>query len=606
MSQDLIEEAMLEMSEILEGYTGLSREIIYKKISEPPRKEFGDLSTPLKGANAPDKIIGKKYIKEINKVGIYYNAVINVDNLFSSLFSQLDDRYGFPEKKTGRRTVVEHTSANPIHPLHIGALRNAVIGDALARFLSYMGDEVTTRFYVNDSGRQVGVLAYGLEKLHWPSPLPSIKADYFYGLVYASTSTIVDIVKLSKTPNDKGKIDELVAIAKELSERFPEFWKLKEEIEKDADPEAEINRILKEYEEGNNEYKERIRKFVNEILNGFNETLSNLGVSFNFYDYESELLWSGKVKKIIDEILSSPHVIYHKDAKAISFEKLPEDVKDILKIPRGLKIPPLVVTRKDGTSLYTIRDIAYTLEKFKNSDLVINVIAEEQTIPQIQLRAALYLLGFTRIAENLYHYSYAMVNLEGTKMSGRRGRYVTIDELFNAVESVVKQKILEKNGDISTSASLARSAIRYAILSASATKPLSFSVNRVTDLNENSGPYLQYTYVRANSIMSKFTGELNLELADTKDIVNTKRDILISIAKFPYILKITYESLQLENLTIYIKNLADLFNSWYSRERILQEEDERKKTSRLYLVKGVKTVLGNSFNALGIDKVEKM
>jgi len=144
------------------------------------------------------------------------------------------------------------------------------------------------------------------------------------------------------------------------------------------------------------------------------------------------------------------------------------------------------------------------------------------------------------------------------------------------------------------------------MLSTSAKKPLSFSVERATDLEQNSGPYLQYTYVRAYNILNKSTEKLEVERADPGDLVGEKRRILIQVSKFPEVVDQTYYTLQLETLANYVKDLADSFNRWYSSERVLQEADQGKRMTRLLLVKAVETVLRNSFEVLGIDPLTRM
>ncbi|MEM3271138.1 MAG: arginine--tRNA ligase, partial [Metallosphaera sp.] len=282
-----------------------------------------------------------------------------------------------------------------------------------------------------------------------------------------------------------------------------------------------------------------------------------------------------------------------------------EEIRRELRIPEGLEIPPLVLTRSDGTTLYTVRDIAYTIRKFisTNAEQVINVIAEQQSVPQIQLRAALYLLGYPEMAKNLIHYSYSMVTLPGTTMSGRLGRYISLDEIYDKVMLTVLEKTKDRGGV--NVAEIVNSAIRYAIISVSANRPITFNVSKVTNFEQNSGPYLQYTYVRAYNILAKYPHEINLNV-DYTDVVMEKRKILMALLKFPEVFKVSADSLQPETLVSYLRSLADSFNSWYDKERVIQEPDERKRMTRLNLVKGVETVIRNGLQVLGISSLTKM
>lgn len=582
------------------------------KIAIPPREEMGDLSFPLGKERIEIGIIkGKKFIREVRQQGIYLNAFLDEKEVFRSLFP-MDRGFGIKGQIVHKgRILVEHTSANPVHPLHIGHLRNSVLGDTLVRLLRETGHEVKSHFYVNDSGRQVGILAYGLEKIGWREPPSGAKPDIWYGIVYAMTNTILEIKELKAvaetgSPEDRLRLDEKVAIASELRERDSKlFDELSSAIMEDPDPEGRVGEIIRLYESGDPEIGGKIRLAVNRILSGFEQTLSRLGASFNSYDYESDLLWRGDVGNIIRSALRTQYVMDYKGTKALRLDLSPEEKKN-LKIPPGYEIPPLVLMRNDGTSLYTVRDIAYTLKKFEEADFVINVIAEQQTSAQSQLRAALYLLGYIREAENLLHYSYSMVRLEGGKMSGRSGKYVTVDQLIDTVKAAVEPKVKEKGGDPSISEALAIGAIRYAILSVSASKVIDFSIGRATDLEQNSGPYLQYTYVRALSVLRKAGGMANLDEADLSDIGGDKRKILMLIAKFPDVIGHVLKTLSIEDLASYTRSLADLFNSWYGKERILLDNDRGKTVTRLAITQGVETVLGNSLRIMGIPLLTSM
>jgi Arginyl-tRNA synthetase len=330
---------------------------------------------------------------------------------------------------------------------------------------------------------------------------------------------------------------------------------------------------------------------------------------FDNFDYESDLLWNNDVKLVLDFALTSVAKINYKGTAALDLQNyIDDDIRKEIRIPIGLEIPPLVLMRSDGTTLYTVRDIAYTIYKFRqfNADEVINVIAEQQSVPQMQLRAALYILGWKKFAINLIHFSYGMVTLQGMKMSGRLGKYISLDEVYDKVAEVVKAKIEEKKGILENLNEIVNSAIRYAIISVSANKPVSFDVKRVANFEENSGPYLQYTYARAYNILSKSTENLDISKIDENELKNEKRTLLLMIAKFPDIFINSVDHLQPEVLTVFLRRLADVFNSWYDKERVLQEPDESKRITRLFIVKGVETVLRNGLNTLGIASLTRM
>ncbi|AWR97788.1 arginine--tRNA ligase [Acidianus sulfidivorans JP7] len=616
-----LEKAKEEMVDYLSKILEVDKSKILNSI-EYPKSEIADISLPLPSVTKKrdlDIQYSGYLIKEMARDKIFINARLNETTLMKEIFSNFDVNYGIIKTEKPLKIVVEHTSANPIHPLHVGHLRNAIIGDTLVRLLKARGHVVNSRFYVNDGGRQVALLIYGLSKLGYPDPPEGEKKDSWLGLIYAITNVILEIRKVTeelKTASDQeykekiSKRDELVGIASDLQSKNQEYFdKIVNGVNNDKDPEAEISRIIQLYENGDNKIKQIVRKYVNYALEGFKESLEKLHIHFDNFDYESDLLWSGSVRKILDLSLESIARISYKGTVALDLQKFIDDqAREELKIPKGFELPPLVLMRSDGTSLYTVRDIAYTLYKFSqfNADEVINVIAEQQSVPQIQLRAALYILGYPEVAKKLIHYSYGMVTVQGIKMSGRLGRYISFDTIYEKVSDVVKAKVQEKNGIMENAGEITNAAIRYAIVSVSANKPVSFNISRVANFEENSGPYLQYTYARAYNILNKASDKLDVEKIDPNDIKNEKRQILIMIAKFPEVFMNSADYLQPENLVAFLRTLADTFNSWYDKERVIQEQDEKKRITRLLIVKGVEAVLRNGLNVLGINSLTRM
>ncbi len=620
-----IGDAKLELAKIASPALGVDETSLLKYITYPPRKDQGDLSIALPQVTKEykDKVslldgLKGKLIKEVKVTGIYLNAFLSEESLFSFLLTMPED-YGIEKTEKPLNFVVEHTSANPIHPLHIGHLRNSILGDVVARMLRARGHKVNVRFYVNDTGRQVAILIYGLKRLGYPEPPSGVKKDYWLGQIYAMTNVIMEIHSLKKEmdnlPEDskergekQSKMDELVGSANALREKMPDVFDRLADAMLGVDHDSEVSKIIELYEGGNDDMKRIVRKYVGYALEGFKESLSKLHISFDVFDFESDLLWSGEVKKIINSLLSSPAKFNHKGAIAINLEEyLDSNSRKDLSIPEGLEIPPLVLMRSDGTTLYTTRDIAYTLRKFRefNANRVINVIAEQQMVPQIQLRASLYLAGYKTEAENLIHFSYGMVNLQGMKMSGRMGKYISLDDIYSMIEEITRSKVNEKKGVVENIGEIVNSAIRYPLLSVAPNKPVSFNVNNVVNFDQNSGPYLQYTYARAFNVLSKNETSLDSSV-NYDDIKAEKRDILLLIAKFPEVFSKACDELAPEDLVAFLRQVADTFNSWYDKERILQEQDKTKRMTRLYIVKGVETILRNGLEVLGIVPLKRM
>ncbi|MGC8974769.1 MAG: arginine--tRNA ligase [Thermoprotei archaeon] len=610
-------------------------------IEEPPKREFGDLSIHLvrlsKSCNISLESLISLLASSLEKldivekvvvVGSYMNIFINYAVFSPQVLNTIvshDRRYGAINNYVRKRVIVEYVSANPVHPLHLGSGRNAVLGDFLYRLNKFLGNEVQRRYYINDVGLQAAFLAYGYRKLGFPEIPPGIKPDHYLGLVYAATTTIIDVLKLKKLLKEaeasgdfsraselRNEIDSLMSDLSRLAEIIPnEVNVLSEKIASEEDPEAEIQKILRGYEMGEPEYL-FVRKVCSRVIEGIKETLEKMNVGIDVWDWESDLVWEGKVDEVLKKASESNYFGFHKGAPALFFNELLSvgGLRKRLRIPEALEVPPLILKRSDGTTLYTTRDIAYTLKKFRefSADEVVNVIAIEQTLSQAQLRLALYALGYEKEAENLIHYSYEMVNLPGALMSGRRGRYVTVDELLEKLNEMVKNLMRERGSEVSEEQALkiARSAIKYAVLSVSPSKTLTIDLKKILDLKQNSGPYIQYTYVRAKSVVEK-AGNFVLDVVDyARAGKEPMRTLIFELSKFPEVVFSVASSKQPEDLISYANNLATLFNKFYESEPILREPDEGFRALKIAVTYSILVVLRNIMEICGVDILEKI
>jgi arginyl-tRNA synthetase len=621
-------------------YTEISR--IKSIIEEPPSPDFGDIGIPVPRLmqlcgldfHEASEIIKEalnniEFVREVKQVKHYIDAFIDAEKYSKIVFEALrksDGKYGYIENETKKRIVVEYVSANPVHPLHVGSGRNAALGEFVAKIYEIKGHTVQRRYYIDDMGLQVAYLAYGYSKLKHPNPPENLKIDHWLGLLYAVTHTIVDIVHLKKEVlalKDKGNYEEynlkhrelmeLVGILSELRSKMPEVVdKLVTEIQRDENPREIIEDIMRKYEKGDPTVTHLVKTVVSLVIEGIRHTLERLGIAMDKWDWESDLIKEGLVKEILEKASKSPYYVIHKGVPALDFRSIlkNEAIRDYLRIPKTLEIPPLILVRSDGTTLYTTRDIAYSLKKFRDfsADAVINVIAVEQTLPQAQIRLALYALGYTNEAKNLYHYSYEMVNLPGTKMSGRRGKYITIDQVLDELRFRVEELMKERgNNNEELVEKIARSAFKYVMLSASPTKPVTFNISKAVDLSSNSAPYLQYSYARASGVLRKYGKPIDWENICYKCTeVSDRKKLVWFIGKFPAILNKVAEDLTPEILTTYLNNLADVFNSWYSKEQIIREPNEGERNLKLAITYGVREIIKNGLYVLGLDAPERI
>jgi arginyl-tRNA synthetase len=558
----------------------------------------------------------------------YINFYVNFPK-FSALtlqsIKQLNSDYGFVKTDEPQKIIVEHTSVNPLHPIHIGQARNPMLGDALARILECRGHKVSRHYYIDDVGRQSSVVAYGYAKLGRPKPTE--KSDLFVGKIYTVTSCIVEINRLKRmrelavavnSADDVVKvnkdIDEWMSIAAELKEKYPVLFEaLMAKIGEDENPEEEINRLNRAYEDGEPKAKALIREVSDLCLEGFRETMRRVGVMYDSWDWESDFVWSTQVSEVLARLKASPFVYNEEGVVKFDAEKVVKvlNLKAKLGLSEDHEVPPLTLGRADGTTLYTTRDIAYTLWKFKQAQKVINVIGMEQSLAQLQLKIALYALGYDEFAENFVHFAYNLVTLPGYKMSSRRGHYITFDQVLDeavqrAFEEVSKRSpMLSEEEKRKIADFVGLGAVRYALVDVDSGKPVVFTWERVLNFETNSAPYVQYTHARACSILRKAAREPEkpgFELLTER----LERELVLSLAVFPDTFVEATEYLKPNLIADYANALADKFNTFYNAFPVIKAESPQLSDARIALTQAIQIVMHNALDLIGLVAPEKM
>jgi arginyl-tRNA synthetase len=613
-------------------------------LNKPPNPEFGQLASSLcfelaKKLNQKPNDLAAHLAKAVDKhdfsllekvtaAGGYVNFHVNFPK-FSALtlksIRQLDSTYGFIKTEKPAKVIVEHTSVNPLHPIHIGQARNPMIGDALARILTSRGHTVSRHYYIDDVGRQSSVVAYGYAKLG--EPKPDEKPDHFVGKIYTLTSCLVELNRLTRelelakavsASDDVAKvtkqIDEWVSIAAELEEKFPAlFAKLLAKIGGEENPEEEINRLNRAYEDGEPEAKRLIREVSELCLEGFRETQARVEICYDSWDWESDFVWSSQVSEVLQKLKDSPFVYTEGGVLEFDAEKVARvlGLKAKLGLREDYEVPPLTLVRADGTTLYTTRDVAYTLWKFGRAEKVINVIGMEQSLAQLQLKIALYALGHARCADNFVHFAYNLVTLPGYKMSSRRGRYITFDEVlheaveraFDEVSKRSPQLSDEEKRDIADFVGLG--AVRYALVDVDPSKPVVFTWDRVLNFETNSAPYVQYTHARACSILRKAAREP--ESADFELLrEQLERELVLFLAGFPDVFVEATEYLKPNLISGFTSALADKFNPFYNALSVIKAKSKELSDARIALTDAVRIVLRNALTLIGVVAPERM
>jgi arginyl-tRNA synthetase len=558
----------------------------------------------------------------------YLNFHVNFPK-FSALtletIKELKFEYGFVKTSQPTKIIVEHTSVNPLHPIHIGQARNPMLGDALARILECRGHKVSRHYYIDDVGRQSSVVAYGYNKLGRPKP--TVKPDLFVGKIYTVTSCLVEINRLKRardlaitvnSVDDLAKvnkeIDEWMSIAAELKDKHPALFEaLTDKIGMDANPEEEINRLNRAYEDGEPHARQLIREVSDLCLEGFRETMKRVGVIYDSWDWESDFVWSTQVSEVLQKLKTSPFVFSEKGVVEFDAEKVIQvlDLKGKLGLSENNEVPPLTLGRADGITLYTTRDIAYTLWKFKRAQKVINVIGMEQSLAQLQLKVALYALGVDEYAENLVHFAYNLVTLPGYKMSSRRGHYITFDDVLDeavhrAFEEVSKRSPMLSDDEKRKIANfVGLGAVRYALVDVDPSKPVVFTWERVLNFETNSAPYVQYTHARACSILRKAEREAEAPAYELL-VEKLERELVMNLAAFPDAFAEATEYLKPNLIADYANALADKFNTFYNALPVLKADSEGLIDARLTLTQAIEIVMHNALKLIGVVAPDKM
>jgi arginyl-tRNA synthetase len=614
-------------------------------IEKPPNPEFGQLASslcfelakklqekPLALAERLAKAVDSSKFSLITSVAAAGGGYVNFHVDFAKFSAltlesarKLEAEYGFVKTDRPLKIIVEHTSANPLHPLTIGTARNPVLGDTLARLLRSRGHAVSRHFYIDDVGRQSSVIAYGYEKLG--KPKPEGKPDHFIGKIYTITSCLVEINRLKKelenaksvsaaeeTAKITKELDDWVSIAAELKDKYPAlFDELLEKIVKDKNPEDSIKILNKAYEVGEEKAKKLIRDVCELCLEGFRQTLGRIDVSYDSWDWEGDFVWGGRVDEVFQKLKKSPYTFTEGGVLEFDAGKVVEqqELWTKLGIKEGHEIPPLTLGRADGTTLYTTRDTAYTLWKFERAEKVINVIGIEQSLAQLQLKIALYALGYGKMADNLIHFAYNLVTLPGYKMSSRRGRYITFDEVMDEAVKRAYEEVSKRSPQLSDKEKqeianfVGLGAVRYALVDVDISKPVVFTWDRVLNFEKNSAPYIQYTHARACSILKKAverTGESAFELLNE----NLEHEIILALASFPDTFLEAAEYLKPNLIADYANSLADKFNTFYNAFPVIRAEPQGLSNARLGLTDAVRIALRNALNLIGILAPERM
>lgn len=500
----------------------------------------------------------------------YLNFTVDTAALVTDLLTEVaeqGDSFG-KGKPTGIRVNVEHTSTNPTGPVHVGRARNPIIGDTLARCLRMRGHDVTTEYYVNDVGKQVVMMSWGVANV--------------------TPEEVQKEIEETEKADDRDKVDHRLVYNYRVATK---------KIHEVPEMEAEIASLLERFEAGDQEVIDYVKKVAETMLGGINETLASMNVTLDRYTWESKFIANGAAKEIVSKLQNTPYSGKTDDGASYV------DLKDFGIHGKNTKF---TFTRSDGTTLYTTRDLAYHMDKFSRADRVIDVLGEDQKLGSQQLCSALQIMGVDRKPEALF---YAFVSLPEGRMSTRKGVVVYLDDLIDEAVDRAYAEIQKRRSDLSEEQmqAIARAvgvgAVRYNIVRVGSDKQLVFKWEDALSFDGNSGPYLQYVHARACSILrkagkfepctdgSKLTDEYEIKLAK-------------ALARFEAVLKDIDETKRVNMMPAYGHEVAAIFNQFYAAVPVLQANDARE--ARLTLVEATRVVLKNVLWCLGIESPEEM
>lgn len=546
------------------------------KIEIPPNK-LGDFAFPcftlssiLKKSpevialEISKKIKKDKWIKKIEARGGYINFYLNLELIKKLTFEILFEnkkKYGMFKDKN-KKVIVEHTSANPNGPLHVGRARNPIIGDTLTRIFKAAGYKVESQFYLDDMGKQVAVLAWGVNNLKE-----------------------IDIPKSENKKSDH----KTVGYYQKASTLMKENTEISEDISK----------MVKLIEDGDKKTLDMIHNSYKPVLDGMKESMKNINISIDNYIPESNFIKNKSVDEVIKKLRKSE---YCKDENgALYIDLKPFGIKG-----RNTKF---FFLRSDGTTLYATRDIAYHIWKAEQADILVNVLGEDHKLESKQVEIALNLIQEKKIPKVIF---YSFVTLPGGKMSTRQARVVYLDDLIKEsisrayieVKKRRKDELKEKEME-NIAKIIGIAALRFNIIKVQPEKDIVFKWEEALNFEGFSAPFIQYAHARTYGILSKINFD-NDSFDPSYLNHDSEINLIKSIAKFPLIIDEACKEFRPHIITYFLFELASFFNQFYRDCPVIPELNKEIRNARVGLVDATSNVLANGLNLLGIVAPKEM
>ena len=559
------------IAEEISKVTNIKSEELETYIEIPKETNNGDYSFPcfrlakeLKKApqmiatELKEKIKIVEPITKIEVVGGYLNFFINKEILAKEVLKEISKDFGRAEIGKGKNIVIDYSSPNIAKPFHIGHLRSTVIGGALYNIYKQLGYNVTGINHLGDYGTQFGKLIEGYK---------------LWGNEY-------DI--------EKEPIEELTKI----------YIRINEACKKDEKVLENCRNNFKKLEEGDSYCLEIWKKFKDLSLKEFQKVYDLLGSKFD--SWNGEAFYSDKMPEVIQILEKSGKLVESQGAKVINLED------------KGINTP-CIIEKSNGSTTYATRDLAAILYRARTYDFdkALYLTSYEQTLHFKQVFEVAKLLGIDeKYTSGLEHVSFGMVLLPTGKMSTREGNVIKLDDLLNEAISRAKQIIEQKNPDLENKDEIAKKvgigAVIFNDLANGRVKDEIFDWDTILNFQGETGPYIQYTYVRTQSVISKAGGVPSFENVKSNKLLDEYSIKIIKlIYNFEYILKQVTDNNEPSILSRYLIDLAKAYSNFYNENKIIND-DKETQDARVYLTHAVGEVLRLGANLLGIEMPDKM
>ena len=548
----------------------LTLEEIVALIEVPPNKEMGDFAFPcfklakvfrkapnMIAADLAENIEAKGAISKVMPLGGYVNFFVNKSQLAETVINDVltkKEKYGHTDLGQDKAVVIDFSSPNIAKPFHIGHIRTTVIGNALYKIYDSQGYNVVRVNHLGDYGTQFGKL---------------IVAFKLWG---------------SKEAVEANPIPELLKL----------YVKFHEEAEQKPEMEDEARAWFTKLENGDEEAKALWQWFRDESLKEFARVYDLLDIEFDSYAGES--FYSDKMGVVIDQLKEKGLLVQSQGTNVVDLEQY--------------NMPPALITKNDGSTLYMTRDLAAAIYR-KNTydfDKCIYVVGSQQSLHFQQLFKVLELMGY-EWSKDLIHVPFGMVALEEGTMSTRKGRVVFLEDVLKQAVEKTKEIVLSKNPNAKNVEQIAKQvgvgAVVFQELSNSRIKDYTFSWSRTLSFEGETGPYVQYTHARCCAVLRKANEEvstdINYELLSDGDAA----EVLKVIGSFNKSIVSAMRRNEPHIVTRFVLDLAQAFNKFYHDNPILVEDEELRK-ARLALVAATRQTLENGLNILGMHAPERM